>query len=112
MKYGKSHTDKLIAWLLPMLKPITTPQRVTVPRKGHELIAAGIYTTETGKGISRALTYQVKETINVEISHKKKLEALIRGAKTPEHMTTLLASYLRNYGYSPDELNALNKTKK
>lgn len=112
MKYCKDHIEKLINGLLPLLKPITTPQRITVKRTGGELLSIGVDKTEKGQPIVRQQIYNVVETVEVPISHKNKIKKIISAAKSPNDMTTRLGQYLRTYGYPPEQKISQNQTEK
>ncbi len=109
MRFSKEKRDKLIDGILPMLRDVFTDKRVNKTRTGAELIANGIYKTESGKPVVRARTYQVSELIPVKINHKNKLEKLIERAQNNEQMEDYLAYYLRHNAKGLDEIKATNK---
>jgi len=104
MRYSKEHTDKLIARVLPLLRVTYTETRRRVNRTGRELIAAGVLETDNGKLILPDGVYPVIESVKTEINHKKKLEDLIRKAKSEDNMTTLLGAYVARYTKDPNDL--------
>jgi hypothetical protein len=75
--------------------------RKKVTRSGHELIAAGIYKTESGKPIARGQQYPVFENVPVAINHEKHLRKLIKNAKTEKAMTDAVGTYMAKHGFKP-----------
>lgn len=102
MHYTETHIQKLIDGVLPYLNKTPT-MRKKVFKSGHELLAMGVYLTESGKPIVRGQQYPAFQDVPVEINHAKHLRKLIKNAKTEKAMTDAVGIYMAKHGHKPQQ---------